>query len=207
MEADRLADPPVGTRVHRGADTLAHGLMLVRASNLSMVRLQLAFERRDRRSVLERIDDLAGLDRELRDLVQRIPGRHGMHEAIADHLDQEHALLQREKLALTAGVIRRDGDLPASCIEPIRDRPQPEAACRPDPTLVPVETRTAILIGPEDAARPNQSDAAGPSLAGAVIRIVIALLLVALAAGLGAAFEPDPPGWFSWSSASWSSGE
>ncbi|QAY75093.1 hypothetical protein [Sphingosinicella sp. BN140058] len=203
MEADRLADPPVGTRAPGTADTLAHGLMLVRASNLSMVRLQLAFERRDRRSVLERIDDLAGLDRELRDLVRRIPVRQGMHTAIADHLDLEHALLQREKLALTAGVIRRDGDSLAPRLEPARAA-QPDAASRPDPIVESVERPIAILIGPEDVAPPDLADAAGPSRGRAAIGIVIALLLVVLAAGLWAAFEADLRGGFSWSSTWWS---
>ena len=44
-----------------GSDALAEGLMLVRASTLKMIRLQLAMERHDRRAAIEAVDDLVAL--------------------------------------------------------------------------------------------------------------------------------------------------
>src|SRR5207248_11292795 len=56
-----------------GGDELAEGLMLVRASTLKMIRLQLAIERRDRRVALAEVDDLLALDRRLQDYLGDVP--------------------------------------------------------------------------------------------------------------------------------------
>ena len=56
-----------------GSEELAEGLMLVRASTLKIVRLQLAMERQDRRVALEAVDDLVALDRLLRDYLADVP--------------------------------------------------------------------------------------------------------------------------------------
>lgn len=89
-----------------GSDELAEGLMLVRASTLKIIRLQLAMERHDRRVALEVVDDLVKLDRRLQDCLaiasagdKRILFRH--------ELEAERAMLSREKLALAAEVLRR----------------------------------------------------------------------------------------------------
>jgi len=50
-----------------GSEELAEGLMLVRASTLKMIRLQLAMERHDRVVAQEAVDDLVALDRRLED--------------------------------------------------------------------------------------------------------------------------------------------
>ena len=85
-----------------GSDELAEGLMLVRASTLKMIRLQLAMERRDRRVALEAVDDLVALDRKLEDYLGQVPSAQLMfrHE-----LEAERTALNREKLTLAAGVI------------------------------------------------------------------------------------------------------
>ena len=57
-----------------GSEELAEGLMLVRASNLKMIRFQLAMERNDRRVALETVDDLVALDRRLQDYIEETPG-------------------------------------------------------------------------------------------------------------------------------------
>jgi hypothetical protein len=90
-----------------GSEELAEGLMLMRASTLKMIRLQLAMERRDRRVVLEEVDDLLAIDRRLQDYLDEVPELHEqsplMHE-----LEIERAALNREKLTLAAEVIRRE---------------------------------------------------------------------------------------------------
>ena len=82
-----------------GSDALAEGLMLVRASTLKMIRLQLAMERKDRRVALEAVDDLVALDRRLQDYLA---------DVTAPELEVERAALNREKLTLAAEVIRAE---------------------------------------------------------------------------------------------------
>jgi hypothetical protein len=82
-----------------GSEELAEGLMLVRASTLKMIRLQLAMERRDRRVALEAVDELVALDRALERYLADVP---------APELDVERAALNREKLTLAAEVIRSE---------------------------------------------------------------------------------------------------
>jgi hypothetical protein len=85
-----------------GSGEIAEGLMLWRASTLRMIRLQLAMEQGDRRATLETVDDLVALDRQLQDyLAPHVPA------AVTAELEAERAALNREKLTLAAGVIRR----------------------------------------------------------------------------------------------------
>jgi hypothetical protein len=85
-----------------GSGEVAEGLMLWRASTLRMIRLQLAMEKGDRRATLETVDDLVALDRQLQDyLAPHVP------TTIMAELEAERAALNREKLTLAAGVIRR----------------------------------------------------------------------------------------------------
>jgi hypothetical protein len=121
-----------------GSDELVEGLMLVRASTLKMIRLQLAMERQDRRGALEALDDLVALDRRLRDYLAGVPA--GDERMLFRHeLEAERALLNSEKLTLAAGVLLRapeplveesegaddwlgPADLPAEEQEPSRGR-------------------------------------------------------------------------------------
>ncbi|HEX6661574.1 MAG TPA: hypothetical protein VF067_06880 [Sphingomicrobium sp.] len=81
---------------------IAEGLMLWRASTLRMIRLQLAMEQGDRRATLETVDELVALDRQLQDYL----APHVPTDLIAE-LEAERSALNREKLTLAAGVIRR----------------------------------------------------------------------------------------------------
>ena len=101
-----------------GRDELAEGLLLFRAGTLKMIRLQLAMEQHDRRVALEAVDDLVALDRQLQDYLAQLPVPD-LPGARMDELEGERAALNREKLALAAGVIRREVKAPA---------PEPEAA-------------------------------------------------------------------------------
>ena len=95
-----------------GSEELAEGLMLVRASTLKMIRLQLAMERRDRRVALEAVDALVALDRRLERYLADVP---------APELEIERAALNREKLTLAAEVIRPKPVEPAA--EPVVAEP------------------------------------------------------------------------------------
>ena len=100
-----------------GRDELAEGLMLFRAGTLRMIRLQLAMEQGDRRVALEAVDDLVALDRQLQDYLAHMPATL-VPGALADELEAERAALNREKLTLAAGVIRREAPPPAAGPEP-----------------------------------------------------------------------------------------
>lgn len=90
-----------------GRDELAEGLMLFRAGTLKMIRLQLAMEQNDRRVALEAVDDLVALDRQLQDYLAQLP-ETPVPDALMGELEAERAALNREKLSLAAGVIRRE---------------------------------------------------------------------------------------------------
>jgi hypothetical protein len=108
-----------------GSDELAEGLMLVRASTLKMIRLQLAMERNDRRVALEEVDDLLAIDRRL----QSYLGDQERSPFFRD-LEVERAAVDREKLTLAAEVIRR------------------EAPSAPEPQAEP-QTAAAVIEGPD----------------------------------------------------------
>jgi hypothetical protein len=112
-----------------GGDELAEGLMLVRASTLKMIRLQLAMERRDRRVALEEVDDLLALDRRLQDYLADVPAA-GEQALWRGELQAERAALDREKWTLAGEVIRRDARAPA-----------------PDPQATSVEAPDAATWG------------------------------------------------------------
>jgi hypothetical protein len=113
-----------------GSDELAEGLMLVRASTLKIIRLQLAMERRDRRVALEEVDDLLALDRRLQDYLGDVERSPFFRE-----LETERAALNREKLTLAAEVVRREAP-PLSAPEPqAEEAPSPVAVEAPDPEL------------------------------------------------------------------------
>jgi len=88
-----------------GSEELAEGLLLVRASNLKMIRFQLAMERNDRRVALETVDDLVALDRRLQDYIEETPG--GTDQLLfRKEVDADRALLNREKMTLAAEIVR-----------------------------------------------------------------------------------------------------
>ena len=100
-----------------GSDELAEGLMLVRASTLKIIRLQLAMERRDRRVALEAVDELVALDRRLEHYLADVP---------APELEVERAALNREKLTLAAEVIRGEPRPAEAASEPVPEEFLPD---------------------------------------------------------------------------------
>lgn len=106
-----------------GAIGLGHALAFLRASNMQVMRLQLAAERQDRRGVMAAIDELVGIDRELERLIGPIPEIAG----------QRHELLA-ERLVLARGKIG-----PAIAPAPEAEEAEPEPvrfATEPEPYLL-----------------------------------------------------------------------
>lgn len=172
MQAESLADRDAADRPV-GSEALAEGLMLVRASTLKVIRLQLAMERRDRRGALEAVDDLVELDRKLQHYLGDAPALFGQ-ERLREELDREQAALQQEKLTLAAEVIRR---------------PEPSETVVAFPAPEPVEADPEIaeeepfqVIEWEEEPKPR----------GRALKWAIALVVIAGAAA-GAAFMPGAP--------------
>lgn len=84
----------------------ALGLQYCRLGLLSLMRLQLAFERGDRSRVLEAIDELQALDAEVEHLVEAFPA--APHDerlvSVARQLKSEKMAANFEKLALASGI-------------------------------------------------------------------------------------------------------
>lgn len=103
-----------------GGDELAEGLMLVRASTLKMIRLQLAMERRDRRVAIEAVDDLVALDRRLQQYLDEVPAvREPL--LLKREVEAERAALNHERLTLAAEVLTaepRSWQRPPTVVEP-----------------------------------------------------------------------------------------
>jgi hypothetical protein len=94
------------TAMPAGSNEHAEGLMLLRASTLKIIRLQLAIERHDRNVALEAVDDLIALDRRLQNYLEAVPAT-GDQLVFRRELDTERAALNEEKLTLAAEVLRR----------------------------------------------------------------------------------------------------
>lgn len=112
------AAKPRETAMPPGSDQLAEGLMLLRASSLKLVRLQLAIERHDRRVALKAVDDLVALDRRLQDYLESVPAT-GDQLMFRRELDCERAALNEEKLTLGAEVLLRPANSAAEDTGPI----------------------------------------------------------------------------------------
>lgn len=103
---------------------LSEGLILLRASTLKIIRLQLAIERHDRRVALAAVDDLVMLDRRLQAYLDGVPAT-GEQLMFRRELDLERAALNEEKLTLAAEILRRpaaavDQARPVELADPIR---------------------------------------------------------------------------------------
>jgi hypothetical protein len=114
------------------SEVLAEGLMLVRASTLKVIRLQLAMERRDRRVALEAVDDLVALDRSLQQFLTNVPNA-GDDGLFSNVLELERSALNVEKHTLAAGISNRGWQVETA-------EPEVEAATEADWTYDEPET-------------------------------------------------------------------
>src|SRR5829696_9283694 len=122
--APHLLVPPAA------GEELAEGLMLLRASTLKVIRLQLAIERQDRRVALEAMDDLVALDDELQKCRAGMPAPVDL-SGLEDAMAMERSSLDREKLGLAAEVIST------------RSRAEPDSLV-PEPEPLPLEVEPAV---------------------------------------------------------------
>jgi len=122
LAPDLMVSPAAG-------EELAEGLMLLRASTLKVIRLQLAIERQDRRVALEAMDDLVALDDELQKCIAGMPAPADL-AVLQDAMAVERSSLDREKLGLAAEVIgaRSRVEVPIVFPEPGPRPPKPEFA-------------------------------------------------------------------------------
>jgi len=174
-----------------GGDELARGLTLVRASALKMARLHVAMERRDRRLVLETMDDLVSLDDEIRDLVDQIPRSDSEIDLLQSELEAQRAALAREKLALVGGVSRRE--FRRLRAEPGVESPASTQAQLPSDPHISIESsgprsghprsNSWMLESPQESRRDWRTH---------LVAMMIVLFLIAAIGGAAWLFTADP---------------
>lgn len=90
---------------------LRTGLDLARASQLTMLRFQLALHKSNRRSAMQALDNLLDIDAEMEGLaatLDRLPARPADIAALSDFIGLQKAAIASEKHALTGGDLRPD---------------------------------------------------------------------------------------------------
>jgi len=134
------ASPDMGGADRGVGPDLARGFAFLRASNMQVMRLQLAAERQDRRGVMAALDALAGIDRELGRFIDSMPdagipdiGRD--IEAQRNDLLAQRMTLARGKIgpALSPAPARSPAELSmaaAPCDDPCDDHEAEEPARR-----------------------------------------------------------------------------
>ena len=167
LAPDLLVPPAAG-------EELAEGLMLLRASTLKVIRLQLAIERQDRRVALEAMDDLVALDDELQKCLAGMPSPVDL-SGLQDALAMERSSLDREKLGLAAEVISA------------RSRAEPNSLFA-EPEPLPLEAEPAVPALSYDWQRFHYEEDEPASSrawlwAGAVILLLSALVAAAYMLG------------------------
>lgn len=85
------------------AADLARGLTFLRASNMQVMRLQLATEQHDRRGMMAAIDELVGLDRELGRFIDSIPDC--ALAGVAREIDAQKRDIMAQRMILARGKI------------------------------------------------------------------------------------------------------
>lgn len=89
--------------------TLQTGLNLARASQLTMLRLQLALHGSNRRVAMQAIDNLLDIDAEMEGLAATLSNGRPHLTAGADFIGLQKAAIAAEKHALMGGDLRSDG--------------------------------------------------------------------------------------------------
>lgn len=111
-----LASPTdgwAGPRETDGIQALHTGLELARASQLTMLRLQLALHRSNRRTAMQALDHLLDIDAEMEDLAATLgnsPAYLTSDAALSGFIGLQKAAIAVEKHALTGGDGRNDAE-------------------------------------------------------------------------------------------------
>jgi hypothetical protein len=151
------------------ATDLARSLMLLRASNMNVIRLQLAMERSDRRTAMEALDDLVALDREIGGFIGDPPDPE--LSEMARHLDSQKTVIASEKLVFAAGK-RGPAIAPGSQITP----PAMPAEIEPGPEEIAAYADPVADFYTEEESAPRRT-----------WRVLGILALALVAVGLAAA--------------------
>lgn len=160
-----------------GSHELAEGLMLLRASTLKIIRLQLALQREDRHVALEAVDDLVALDGRLQDYLEGVPAI-GEQLMLRAELNSERAALNVEKLSLAAGVSHGSANGVANiAIEQMHTGKEADAGS-PDPSWPGLSTQEV-----EEPRRSRWRLA------------IVPLLLLVLASAAYFVLQPDVAAW------------
>lgn len=180
-EPNWLGQPVSGT-------DLAKGLLLLRASNMNVIRLQLAMERSDRRIAMEALDGLVALDREIRGFMEEMPPPDPEFSAMARRIDDQKMAIASEKLIFAAG---RRGPAIASGTE-ARMRLEPVAEANVGRSL----NRSATPFEPAPETGPCEYHADEEPARripwAAILAALLVLLLGAVAAIFGFGIEIPP---------------
>lgn len=119
---------------------LRTGLELARASQLTMLRFQLALHKSNRRNAMQALDNLLDIDAEMEGLagsLHSVPGQAAHTAALSDFIGIQKAAIAAEKHALTGGDLRSspapqdwgsDADLRAQSLHSEEDAESSERA-------------------------------------------------------------------------------
>lgn len=165
--------------------TMLQGLLLSRASTLSLMRLQLAVRSGERVQAMEAMDRLDMLDTELERVIANapLPGYDDSStQIIAKHIEDQKLALAFEKLALASGIVGPDMVSPEEPLLPEPDAPDQSAAPEAwqPPEHAPDIAELAALRTQEEEFTPHRS----PGVSSTVIGLILTLLI---AAGVAAA--------------------
>jgi len=97
---------PIRPKTIDGLQALQAGLELARASQLTMLRLQLALHRSNRRTAMQALDTLLDIDAEMEGLaatLNDVPAHPANDAALSGFIGRQRAAIAAEKHALTGG--------------------------------------------------------------------------------------------------------
>ena len=157
---------------------LRTGLELARASQLTMLRLQLALHKANRRTAMQAVDNLLDIDAEMEGLAStltRAPAQLADDAALSDFIGLQKAAIAVEKHGLTGGDWRSDA--------------QPMAIMAPGNAVGDANLPTQPVLSSDDV---MDDDRAGSRRWMHVLAVVIVVTLIGI--GLTAYLWPSLPG-------------
>ena len=101
----------IDPKVVDGMQALRTGLELARASQLTMLRLELALHQSNRRTAMQALDSLLDIDAEMEGLAARlggVPAHRAGDAALSGFIGLQKAAIAAEKHALTGGDLRSE---------------------------------------------------------------------------------------------------
>lgn len=176
MNSQAAAASSIGGSTHSnmvdGVQTLRSELDLTRASQLTLLRLQLALHKSNRRAAMQALDDLLDIDAEMEGLAATLSGvaAHpagdtalaGIDAALSRFIELQKAAIAVEKHALAGGDLRSDArsiaisvpsdgadgaDLPAQPLLPEDETEDDDRIARKRRTFVLAAVIVVIFLG------------------------------------------------------------